>query len=254
MGVLPDPTPPLDGGSAHPFQCPLENLAMLGPTYLLYMLTCLQTLILMVLLPHSKAGYGHVPNPAMPNTFSATAFDLTDYNSPFGSVHIRDKTTVGKRLALGGISQAYGAPDIYWQGPTITSAKAASGGKIILSFNNTGASGLEVKVAVSKLQNGTAWEVCVPSDAETVTTGADACGLLNTNGNGNGWKPATVSGSTASTVTLSATNDRKKTVTSTAAGMLVRYGWAAIPFDYKKAGLYAKSEGLPAGPFVIKVV
>ena len=92
------------------------------------------------------AGYGHVPNPAMPNTFQvsfachthiylslglglaghtlltirvlivasncttplqAIAFDLTDYNGPFGSVHIRDKTTVGKRLALGGISQAY---------------------------------------------------------------------------------------------------------------------------------------------------
>ena len=83
------------------------------------------------------------------------------------------------------------------------------------------------------------------------------------NGNGNGWKPATVSSSTASTVTLSAATDlisepdsdlptTTKNVTSTAAGMLVRYGWTAIPFDYQKAGLYAKSEGLPAGPFVIK--
>ena len=205
------------------------------------------------------AGYGHVPNPAMPNTFQAIAFDLTDYNSPFGSVHIRDKTTVGKRLALGGISQAYGTPGIYWEGPTIASAKA-SGGKITLTFNNTGAGGLEVRQAVSKLKNGTTWEVCVPVPSEAETTGVDACGLLNTNGNGNGWKPATVSSSTASTVTLSATSDptsdlpttMHKTITSTAAGMLVRYGWAAIPFDYKKAGLYAKSEGLPAGPFVIK--
>lgn len=209
------------------------------------------------------AGYGHVPNLAMPNTFQAIAFDLTDYNSPFGSVHIRDKTTVGHRLALGGISQAYGTPGIYWQGPTIASAKA-SGGKITLTFNNTGAGGLEVKQAVSKLQNVTAWEVCVPSEADLKTTGVDACGLLDTNGDGKGWKPATVSSSTASTVTLSATSDptsdlpttQKKSgnvnVTSTAAGMLVRYGWAAIPFDYKKAGLYAKSEGLPAGPFVIK--
>ena len=123
------------------------------------------------------AGYGHVPNPAMPNTFQAIAFDLTDYNNPFGSVHIRDKTTVGKRLALGGISQAYGTPGIYWQGPTIASAKA-SGGKSTLTFNNFGAGGLEVKIkqAVSKLKNGTTWEVCVPSEAET--TGVDACGLL----------------------------------------------------------------------------
>ena len=83
--------------------------------------------------------------------------------------------------------------------------------------------------------------------------------MLDTNGNGKGWKPATVSSSTASTVTLSAANDpisdlptTKKTITSTVAGMLVRYGWTAIPLDYQKAGIYAKSKGLPAGPFVIK--
>ena len=32
--------------------------------------------------------------------------------------------------------------------------------------------------------------------------------------------------------------------------VLVRYAWAAVPFQYKAAGLYA--EGLPAGPFVAK--
>ena len=32
--------------------------------------------------------------------------------------------------------------------------------------------------------------------------------------------------------------------------VLVRYAWAAVPFQYKAAGLYA--EGLPAGPFVTK--
>ena len=32
--------------------------------------------------------------------------------------------------------------------------------------------------------------------------------------------------------------------------VLVRYAWAAVPFQYKTAGLYA--EGLPAGPFVYK--
>jgi hypothetical protein len=36
---------------------------------------------------------------------------------------------------------------------------------------------------------------------------------------------------------------------------LVHYflcGVGQVPFDYKKASLYAKAEGLPAGSFVIK--
>ena len=73
----------------------------------------------------------------------------------------------------------YGTPGTYSQGPTIASAKA-SGGKITLTFNNTGSGGLEVKQAVSKLKNGSAWEVCMLSMAETETTGVDACGLLDT--------------------------------------------------------------------------
>ena len=91
-----------------------------------------------------SAGYGYVPNPAMPNTFTAIAFDLTDYHGPYGSVHIRDKSTVGKRLAQAGIAQAYGSTTTYWQGPTVESA-VLSGGKITVTFNNTGSSGIAVK-------------------------------------------------------------------------------------------------------------
>ena len=67
-----------------------------------------------------------VPTPAMPNTFQAIAFDLTDYHGPFGSVHIRDKTTVGQRLALAGIATAYGDASVYAQGPTVASATLSS--------------------------------------------------------------------------------------------------------------------------------
>eukprot|EP00041_Stephanoeca_diplocostata_P033498 m.1108937 g.1108937 ORF g.1108937 m.1108937 type:complete len:474 (+) comp24352_c0_seq33:177-1598(+) len=55
-----------------------------------------------------SGGYPAVPNKAMPNVFDAIAFDLLDLTSPFGSVHIRDKTTVGNRLAAGGLALAYG--------------------------------------------------------------------------------------------------------------------------------------------------
>ena len=196
------------------------------------------------------AGYGHVPNPKMPNTFQAIAFDLTDYHGPYGSVHIRDKTTVGERLAAAGIATAYGETSQYWQGPTVVSAMV-SGGEITVTFNNTGASGLEVTHAQSKINSST-WETCTPSRSQSKSLqqpSIDPCALLaSKDGNGTGWKPATVSGSTASTVTVASAD----TLSATAgAGVLVRYGWAAVPFDYKKAGLYAKAEGLPAGPFVV---
>jgi hypothetical protein len=46
------------------------------------------------------AQLGSLPNSKMPNTFLATAYDLGDSGSPFGSVHIRWKQDVAKRLAL----------------------------------------------------------------------------------------------------------------------------------------------------------
>ena len=35
---------------------------------------------------------------------------------------------------------------------------------------------------------------------------------------------------------------------------LVRYGWKALPFEYMRAGVYSKIEGMPAGPFLAKVM
>ena len=67
--------------------------------------------------------YGVVPNAKMPNVFDAIAIDLTDRTSPFGSVHIRDKTTVGARLAAAGTAVAYGDATAYWQGPVVSSVQ-----------------------------------------------------------------------------------------------------------------------------------
>lgn len=199
-----------------------------------------------------SAGYGYVPNPAMPNTFTAIAFDLTDYHGPYGSVHIRDKSTVGKRLAQAGIAQAYGSTTTYWQGPTVESA-VLSGGKITVTFNNTGSSGIAVKTAVSKLNSST-WEVCSPGRGRSSDTGAaDPCALLAVGGNGTGWKQASVTASSRTTVTVSLT-DTTAISMGKGTSVLLRYGWSAVPFDYQRAGLYAKAEGLPAGPFVIKAM
>ena len=95
------------------------------------------------------AGYGAVPNKAMPNTFTAIALDLTDNTSPYGSVHIRDKTTVGERLAAAGIKAAYGAADAYVQGPTVGAATLKSPGVVQLSMDNVGTAGEPLSLSVS---------------------------------------------------------------------------------------------------------
>ena len=59
----------------------------------------------------------------------------------FGSVHIRDKTTVGERLAIAGMKTAYGDTQAYAQGPTVAAATLKSPGVVQISFDNTGASG-----------------------------------------------------------------------------------------------------------------
>ena len=88
---------------------------------------------------------GYVPNARMKNVFMAVAMDLPDFKSPFGrlvkllllkynkhldfpiattipqflfiySIHPRDKSTVGARLAVSGLAVAYSKPYKY-QGP-----------------------------------------------------------------------------------------------------------------------------------------
>ena len=63
------------------------------------------------------ANYGYIPNPAMPNTFFATAIDLGDPTSPFGDIHPRYKQQVGLRLSKAALQQIYGHNDYYVNGP-----------------------------------------------------------------------------------------------------------------------------------------
>jgi len=120
------------------------------------------------------AGYGTMPNPAMPNTFVAQAYDLNDpyhndscygkykchdnsvpaddnltswgsctgycesvrtTNWYMGPIHPRDKKPVGERLAKVGAVVAYGQKG-HSNGPTISGCSMA-GGKITLKFNAT---------------------------------------------------------------------------------------------------------------------
>jgi len=53
----------------------------------------------------------------------AVAMDLGDPNSPYGSVHPRDKQDVGARLSLAGRAVAFGDTTVYYSGPIAKAAK-----------------------------------------------------------------------------------------------------------------------------------
>eukprot|EP00756_Hemistasia_phaeocysticola_P044856 Hpha_TRINITY_DN18640_c0_g1::TRINITY_DN18640_c0_g1_i1::g.115738::m.115738/K05970/SIAE; sialate O-acetylesterase len=112
--------------------------------------------------------YGVVPNPVMPNTFMANAFDLGDpfgnitcyklgccpnnikpgafchgcdkyctslegTNYYMGPIHPRDKLPVGQRLAKAAYGDVYGA-DVQTTGPVISGC-TVSGGELTIKFN-----------------------------------------------------------------------------------------------------------------------
>ena len=196
------------------------------------------------------SGYGYVPNEQMPNVFNAIAIDLTDRTSPYGSVHIRDKLSVAKRLSAGGIAMAYGNNDTYWQGPIVKSAKTGTDSSVVVTFINTGIQkdGLVVR-------NVTGWEMCI---LDAVNPGAN-CSLAaspTTTKQIGDWFEVHVIDSTRDSVTVrpmaavldinSLSNQRT----------MVRYAWKSLAFEYKMGGLYSKStttDGVdfPAGPFVV---
>ena len=79
----------------------------------------------------------------------AVAMDLPDDNSPFGSIHPRDKATVADRLVLGARAIVYGESGINFQGPIIdTCTLFTYGGNygIKVSFRNA-EKGLQLKSA-----------------------------------------------------------------------------------------------------------
>ena len=108
-----------------------------------------------------------------------------------------------------------------------------------------GAGGLELR---APQQGDTAWEMCTMAGAGSCNASA-AASAAPTPG---GWATASAKLSAKDTVTVSAPSLSHALAAEAGGAVLVRYAWAAVPFQYKAAGLYA--EGLPAGPFVAKTV
>ncbi|NWR09783.1 SIAE acetylesterase, partial [Paradoxornis webbianus] len=166
---------------------------------------------------HQTADLGVVPNARMPNTFMAVAMDLGDEQSPYGSIHPRDKQNVAHRLLLGARAVAYGGKDLVFQGPYPTHAiLEVTRGLLNVTYSQE---------LICRQRDAQAFEVCCSSQASPCQ-----------------WLPAPVVAVGSHTVTLALGGCR----------MLVlglRYAWAEWPCEYQACPLY-NPQGLPAPPFL----
>jgi sialate O-acetylesterase len=165
------------------------------------------------------ASYGYVPNSALSNVFMAVSMDLGDPTSPFGSVHPRDKETVGERLALAGSAVAYGDKSVYYTGPLVTSATSS-----LVTFHN--------------IPEGQTLQMRSPYGFEVACqTGTDIM-----------WFPGTAEGiqggnSVAVSFPKCPMNPENMKYT------MIRYAWREDPCTYLNCSIYCNE--LPSPPFII---
>ncbi|XP_057604056.1 sialate O-acetylesterase isoform X2 [Hippopotamus amphibius kiboko] len=163
---------------------------------------------------HQTADFGYVPNPRMPNTFMAVAMDLCDRNSPFGSIHPRDKQTVAYRLHLGARAVAYGEKLIF-QGPLPQ--------KIEL-LGDKGMLNLTYSQPIQVQRHDKIFEISCCSDHQCK------------------WLPAPMETFSTQTLALNVKSCHDTLVA-------VRYAWTTWPCEYKQCPLYQPTSTLPAPPF-----
>jgi sialate O-acetylesterase len=142
--------------------------------------------------------------------------------SKYFSIHPRTKHDVGYRLSRSGLAVAYNQ-QVEFQGPTVSSVAYTSGSATV-SITYTNVQNIEVRTP-----NG--FEVCCQGAKCTDDTL---------------WVPATVSGKTGLTVTL--------TVSPSCVGQQLyglRYLWHETPCPFKQAALYSLTDpNLPSPPYL----
>lgn len=168
---------------------------------------------------HQTADFGYVPNQRMPNTFMAVSVDLCDRNSPFGSIHPRDKQMVAYRLHLGARALAYGEKLIF-QGPLPQKIELLADKRLL---NLTYSQPIKVQRRDDKI-----FEVACCSDRQCE------------------WLPAPMDTFSTQTLALSITSCHD----SPAA---LRYAWTPWPCEYKQCPLYHPTSTLPASPFIAPI-
>ncbi|KAK3098718.1 hypothetical protein FSP39_022378 [Pinctada imbricata] len=167
------------------------------------------------------AEVGFVPNSKMNNTFMAVAIDLPDYTSPYGSIHPRYKHDIARRLGLSSLAVAYHQTGFDYQGPFPTSYKLDRvHSHVVIEFDH-GNTPIEVRET-------TGFEIC--------------CTYVNhiCEEYAGGWKNATMTSHSTTSVTLDAHN-------CNVGG--VRYAWRESPCELRKCAVYSRDSNLPAPPF-----
>ncbi|XP_023447728.1 sialate O-acetylesterase isoform X2 [Dasypus novemcinctus] len=166
---------------------------------------------------HQTADFGCVPNLRMPNTFMAVAMDLGDRNSPFKSIHPRDKQTVAYRLHLGARAVAYGEKNLAFQGPLPEKIELLADKRLLnLTYYQ--------KIQVQRLDKKIFTISCC-SDHQCK------------------WLPAPMDTFSTQTLALDISLCRGTPVA-------LRYAWTTWPCEYKQCPLYHPSSTLPAPPFI----
>ncbi|XP_052239468.1 sialate O-acetylesterase-like [Dreissena polymorpha] len=169
------------------------------------------------------AGYGYVPNPSLSDVFMSVAMDLPDFNSPYGSVHPRDKYDVADRLALAGRAVAYGEQGLDYQGPFPTRITTGGSG-VTIEYDNGN------KPIVVRVNRG--FEIC--------------CGHVGDhNCTTNLFVAAPIVSHDDTTVTISASGCHGNTVVTS-----VRYAWEMSPCNFKMCAVYGRDSDLPAPSFL----
>ncbi|KAL4233525.1 hypothetical protein ACF0H5_008206 [Mactra antiquata] len=174
---------------------------------------------------HQTADMGYVPNALMPNTFMSVAIDLPDYNSPYGSIHPRDKQDVAYRLYLGGLQVAYNIKAMgRYQGPQITAF-----------FIDIGYHTLRLELDHSKqpidVKSKDGFEVCCSRNNQTQCDGTDST-----------WMTAPIIKYDKTSVTIPSCNGQWT--------MGVRYLWQESPcVTPKMCPVYSVENDLPMAPY-----
>ena len=170
------------------------------------------------------AGYGYAPNQRWPNSFMATAFDLSNpmgTHAFWGNIHIFNKQAVAHRLALSARNMIYNESLVY-SGPRVIQAVVNDAtNQLIVSFDVIGTEGKGIL-----LRGRFGFEI---------------------SSNGKVWERLNVTSNTKTTVVLN------KTGTTTDV-QFVRYAWedGLSVFNHTGPAVF-NGEGLPATPFLINV-
>ncbi|KAG9348530.1 hypothetical protein JZ751_002266 [Albula glossodonta] len=169
---------------------------------------------------HQTADYGFTPNTRMKNTFMAVSLDLPDKDSPWGSIHPRDKQDVAYRLMLGAQAMAYGEKGVSFQGPF--PAKIMLSGDIInITYTQT----------ISVTKSKTIFEVCCTEVKQTCSIDSK-------------WVSAPIMQWGQSSVQVST-----ELCEDIVSGL--RHAWSDWPCEFKACPVYSADRELPAPPFTL---